>query len=57
MLHIEGITSENVVLSLKKSLISVLWDFLVFILRDLIHSTDYSMVLGKWESVTAQNCI
>lgn len=38
-------------------LISVLWDFLVFILRDLIHSTDYSMVLGEWGPVTAQNCI
>lgn len=57
MLHIQGITSENIVLSLTKFLISVLWDFLVFILRDLIHSTDYSMVLGEWGPVTAQNCI
>lgn len=57
MLHIQGITSENVVLSLTKFLISVLWDFLVFILRDLIHNTDYSMVLGEWGPVTAQNCI
>lgn len=57
ILHIQGITSENVVLSLKKFLISVLWDFLVLILRDLIHSTGYSMVLGKWGPVTAQNCV
>lgn len=57
MLHIQGITSEKVVLSLKKLLISVVWEFLVFKLRDLIHSTDYSMVLGKWGPVTAQSCV
>lgn len=44
--------SPLIVLSLKKFLISVLWDLVVLILRDLIHSTDYSMVLGKWGPVT-----
>lgn len=57
MLHIQGITSENVGLTLKKFWISILWDFFCFVLRDLHNSTDYSMVLGKWGTVTAQNCV
>lgn len=56
ILHIQGITSENVVLSLKKFLISVLWDFVVLILRDLIHRLIIAWFWGSgalWQHRTA----